>query len=708
MADQQGVTTRSYGEPTVALAKAPEAKQEKELHGWAMDLVNEGHARRRHWEGIWWENLAFYMGDFWVEWDIHKRRLVEPIRKPAHRVRMAVNLAQPAILAMKAKLTKNRPIIDVLARSSSEEDMSSAKVGDKMLNNYVERKFHMPRTRRRMLDWVLICGSGGILVDWDDTAQGEIAVLHDEEGNPIFDPKIIEEWKQKYKDEEKEPNYKKISMGEMIIRAVSPFELIYDFSTNVFDEAEWCIYSHVYDVEEIYRRWGKRVEPNEEALPDVIENRLISRYDLTGKLKEKPVHAQRLAFVHQMWIKPGHPKFPEGLCLVFTKEVVIENTAFNYAHGELPIHWMGNVPYPGTQYPMSIMQALKGPVLELSKTKSQLIENRNLMANPPWLIPKQLQITKELQNRPGLRIEFTYMPNIPEPKPVEMPEMPKYVTDLVDQMKEDIREISGQGETSQGKVPPGARSGVAIAYMQEEDDTRLGPLVQEFEEVTEGVAYQVLRTMAEKYDTPRAVSIYKPFGEPEVFDFMGNMLAGVDSVVCQAGSALPRSKAAKQQFILDLWDRKLEQDPRKVRQYLELSEGEPDEWEVDLAQAEDENHMLREGEDPGVEEWYNHPAHHYIHRNFMKSAEFRRLPEEIKAIYKQHDDEHTRIEQEQSAQMAAQQGGQASPGPGGGEGGAPPGTSVPAAANGQQRPEGPPTQFTAATSPRTLMEGGGP
>lgn len=677
------------------------------LHEWAMALVKEGRMRHRHWEGVWWENIAFYMGDFWVEWDIHKRRLVEPVHKPDHRVRMAVNLAQPAVRTELAKLVKNRPIMDVLSRSADQQDLNAAEVGDKMLNNYVEKKFHMPRVRRRMLTWVLQCGSGGILVDWDDTALGEVDVFHNAEGSPVFDPKLIEEYKQKYKETGEKETYKKIPIGEMIVKELSPFQLLYDFSTNSFDEANWCIVSEVFDVEEVYRRWGVHVIPEPNVIPGIIENRLMGRMDLTGQLKERPIHAQKLCEVHQFWVKPGHPKFPNGLCLVFTKTVVIKESEYEYGHGELPVHWMGHIPLVTTQHSMSVLQQLRGPVLELSKTKSQLIENRNLMANPPWVIAKQLQISKEFQNKPGLRIEFNFMPNVPPPKPVEMPEMPKYVSDMVESLKEDIREISGQGETSQGKVPPGARSGVAIAYLQEEDDTRLGTTVQELEEVMEGVAFQQLRIMAEKYDTPRLVSIRGVGRQAEVFDFTGNMLAGAHGVECQSGSALPRSKAAKQQYILDLWDRKLEQDPRKVRQMLELSEGEPDEWEVDLDQAQRENHELQEGTDPGVLEWYNHPAHHYEHRNFMKSAQFKGLPQETKELFMRHDEEHTHFEQQQAAEMAANQaamqGGQQ--GSEGGGGAPPQGSSAPVGANGQTQVQGPPSQFTSASSPRSLMEG---
>jgi hypothetical protein len=666
------------------IKKPPTSQEDIKLLSWGLALHSEGMGRRRHWEGVWWENMAVYMGDFWVEWDIHKRRLVEPVKRADHRVRIPINLAQPAVRIELAKLTKNRPIMDVLARSSDQTDLNAAKVGDKLLNNYVEREWKMARIRRRMLMWVLTCGMGGMLVDWDETKLGTIDVLLDSGGNPIFDPRAIELYKQQLEAQGQKPTYRQLPQGEIIVKDVSPFEIMWDFSTNHFDDASWCIYSTVMDVEEVYRRWGCHVDADQNALPGIIEQRLIGRFDLTGRLAARPVHVQKMAIIHQLWVKPGHPKFPDGLCLVFNKDCIIKKVAFEYSHGKLPIHMMGHIPFPVSQFPMSILQSLKPPVLELSKTESQLLENRNLMANPPWLIPKQLQITKEIQNRPGMRIEYNYMPNVPEPKPIEMPEMPKYVTDLITILGTQIQEISGQGDVSQGQVPPGARSGVAIAYLQEEDDTRLGVTVQEFEETMADVAYQMLRLMAEKYTTSRTVAIYKNHSDIEIIDFTGSMLAGAQAVVCQAGSALPRSKAAKQQYILDLWDRKIEQDPRKVRQMLELSEGDPDEWEVDIDQAERENQQLQGGDDPGVKEWYNHPAHHYVHRNFMKSATYFDLSPELQQLFEEHDQEHTYYEEQQAAQAT-----QLNAGPGGPP---PPGAAVgnPASAGAQSLPQGPP------------------
>jgi hypothetical protein len=171
----------------------------------------------------------------------------------------------------------------------------------------------------------------------------------------------------------------------------------------------------------------------------------------------------------------------------------------------------------------------------------------------------------------------------------------------------------------------------------------------------ERVAWLDIKTIAEKYDTPRTVRIYRKHSEPEVFDFVGTMLEGVAGVSLQAGSALPRSKAAKQQFILDLWDRKLETDPRKVREMLELNQGEPDPWEVDLDQAERENKKMQAGKPVQALQWHNHAAHRYQHQMYMKSADFDELDAEQQQLWYNHDKEHADFQrQEQQSQMVMQ------------------------------------------------------
>lgn len=626
----------------------------RRLHEWAKSLKQDGRTRRQPHEAQWWENMATWTGDLWAEFDVATNRLVET-RRENHKVRLPINLAQPVVRTEYAKLVKNRPIIDVISKSNDKRDIDAAKVGDKLLNHYCEKHFELPKVRRRALHWVLICGSGGIFVDYDETLLGETEVLVDPQGNAIFDPAMIKSIQRYYRNRHRKPKTMVIPHGELRMKAVSPFQVIWDFSQIYIEDASWLIVSDVYDVDEVWRRWEVEVKPSKKAIPGVMERRLLSKFDLSGLIEWKTGETQQVVEVHRMFIRPGHRYFEYGAEIVFTDDDLIDSTIFPFSHGELPVSMMGHVPLPLSQHPMSVLQAVKPVVLEISKTESQMIENRNLMANPPWVEFRQNRIEGEIQNKPGMRLLIDYMPNVPEPHPIEMPDMPQYVKDLPEILKQHVLEISGQGETSQGRVPAGARSGVAIAYLQEEDDTKLGPTVQEYEEMIERMAGHILWTIAQKYDAPRTITIYKRHSEPEVFDFIGTMLTGVQGVQVQAGSALPRSKAAKQQYILDLWDRKLEQDPRKVREMLELDSGDADEWELAMEQAEREHLRLMKGEQVPVLEWYNHPAHHYVHRRFMISADFEQLDAPIQQVFLAHDQEHSNMEATQQQKQMVQQ-----------------------------------------------------
>jgi hypothetical protein len=641
---------------------------EKKLLDWANSLVEDGRASRRATEAQWWENIATYCGDFWVDFDVHTNKLVEP-SKPDHRVRLPVNLVQPAVRTEYAKLLKNRPLVDCLARSNDQADLHAAEVGDKLLYNYVEKQLHMPRYRRRMLQWVVICGTGGIFVDYDPRAVGEQDVLVDPQGNPIFDQRMIAAIQKYYREKKRAPKTIKVRQGELRHVALSPFQLLWDQSKLEYEDAWYCIISEVFDVDEVYVRWGKEIEGDKNATPGIIERRSLQQWDLTNKLEWQRGDTQRLAEVHRLFVRPGHRYFPDGGEVVFTSNELIEKTNFPFKHGMLPIGITGHVPAPWSRHSFSVIPQVKPLALEVSKTVSQMIENRNLIGNPPWMEYKQNRISGEIQNKPGMRLTIDWHPNVPEPHPIQMPEIPQYVQALVPIMKETIQEVTGQSEVSQGKVPAGARAGVTIAYLQEEDDTKLGPTVQEYEECIERVSWLDLQVIAEKYDAPRTIRIYRKHSDPEVFDFIGTMLEGVAGVVCQAGSALPRSKAAKQQFILDLWDRKIEQDPRRVRQWLELNEGDPDEFEEDINEAERENRKLMQGTPVEVKEWQNHAAHHYKHRQLMKSAQWDELQPPMQQAIEAHDEEHSNFERQAASQQMVQQmmaGGGA-----GGGGGAP-------------------------------------
>jgi hypothetical protein len=114
-------------------------------------------------------------------------------------------------------------------------------------------------------------------------------------------------------------------------------------------------------------------------------------------------------------------------------------------------------------------------------------------------------------------------------------------------------------------------------------------------------------------------------------------------VKVQAGSALPRSRAAMQAFALDLFTMGIETDPRKIKEMLDLGQGQPEEWERDMQQAERENQKMSLGEQQPVKDWFNHMAHLVVHRREMKTIDWENLDPRLQKIYEDHDAMHQKF-----------------------------------------------------------------
>jgi len=195
-------------------------------------------------------------------------------------------------------------------------------------------------------------------------------------------------------------------------------------------------------------------------------------------------------------------------------------------------------------------------------------------------------------------------------------------------------------------------------------------------------------------------------------------------VVCQAGSAMPRYKAARHQYVLELVGMGVLKDPHKIQEMLELGYGEPDDVDKAIAQANRENQMMMQGssmattrpegqEDDSDEEeqsvttavavkaWHNHAIHIQRHGSVMMDEEFDRLSvtrPEIVRLFDEHMAMHSAELQKQ--QMAMQQQLLAAKGAPDG----PPGNSggeVPQSPNGDQpMPDG---SGTGASAPSGMI-----
>jgi hypothetical protein len=188
-------------------------------------------------------------------------------------------------------------------------------------------------------------------------------------------------------------------------------------------------------------------------------------------------------------------------------------------------------------------------------------------------------------------------------------------------------------------------------------------------------ASQVLSRFSQFYTESRIIRFYRRDGKFDAIKFKGADLANNTDVVCQAGSAMPKMKAARQQYTLELVSLGILTDPKEIKEELDLGAGEPDNDDKSIAQADRENNVMLHGMELGmfqldaqaddnavnqavsaavpVKAWMNHALHIQRHTSAMMDEEFDKLAISHPAIPRLFD-EHVALHQQFLAQQQQQ------------------------------------------------------
>lgn len=690
---------------------------------------------RKPYEKIWWDNLALIAGDHWVSWNptngLYMDRDLTWQSDDKKRPKLVLNHALTVKRTELAKITKSRPIMEVMAKSDEAVDIAGARVGENLIDA-IEWKFKRRKNRKQVYSWMLSTGLGAVYVGWDYLDQEEGVrkfIIDPTTGEPTFNQARQDELRELIEAgdiDEADVKIEEYPLGELDFRVYSPFQLLPDENALDFNDCKDLITIDTIDYDVAVGLWPKAGKCRPENVNvGTIEQRNMMRAGLSGMMP-RPAELEHGLKYYTWWCLPNvyrkNSFLRGGFMLRWAQgqHVLEHSRAFPYDDNRLPFAFFQHIPVDASIWPESITQHIRGANLEMDKTVSQLLANKDHMANPMWLIATQHQIHGKIKNVAGSIVRYTHSGNIPPPLPIPGVPMPAQVENLVAALRSQILEISGQGETSRGHLPTGARSGVAVAYLQEEDDSKIAPTT---ENVEDGVAFEcslVLTRVQQFYDTERILPFHRRDGTYDVLKFKGAQLRDNTDVQAMVGSALPKSKTARQAYILELVQLGIERDPSKIKDMLELGQGEPDDLDKAKRQADRENQKMLHGMQRGlfqlaegmddaqvtekinaavpVKGWHNHELHLTRHISIMMDEEFDELTAshpQIVRIFEEHITMHQQILAEQ--QMAEMQALQAAKGAPDG----PPGNSPDAAPNGSQS-----TMMAQSENPDVIGGGG--
>lgn len=538
---------------------------------------------RQELERQWRLNLAFYKGKQWSYIDPNLGRIMsygtEEGQKPRFRVRIIDNQIIIGAQSLLSKLTKTKPVMAATPGSSSDADVKAAQMAEALLEHWWT-EFQMPDVMEEAILWSIVAGQGYWKINWDDQANKSLTFAIDPEtGQPIVDESVKEYKRAEMARMGQELPETTVYLGDIKVEALSPFNVYLDPAAKTFTDCKYAICVHYLTTDEIEGRWGKRLKPDStSADPDTKLPYQSSEDTATPNVKR--------VFVGYFLPQPSLPK---GRYVVWVEKPddILEDGPWKYPTNMLPIVKFPGIRVPGSVYDTSPVEHSIPLQKELNKTSSQIVEYKNLTIKPRVWAPVG-SIRQRITNEPGAVYEFTPIAGL-RPEIEQLPTMPPYVFEHLKNIAASLQNVFSLQEVTEGKVPPNVEAGVAIDLLQEMATDRLAPTIKLIELALARAGNLMLSLAQEYYVEPRLLKIRGSGGSVQVRRFTQADITGGVSVVVEAGSGLPRTRAGRQ---------------ARIQSYVEMGVIKPDHaWKyLDIADLKGISKMFQADEDMAYRE----------------------------------------------------------------------------------------------------------
>lgn len=629
------------------------------------NLNKQAKAARRRFEPEWFLCQAFFQNRQWVKWS--GQGLQQPTLE-GNRITVVENRIAGCVRTELAKMTKSRPVFTVTPTTGDEEDQNAAELGERVMR-YMWRHLKLHELSLKALEWSRICGAGFLKCYWDSTIGDPIQVLVGPDGQVVADP---QSGKPMTGDQQTadmlsqqlgaQIRSKRIAQGDIRVEVRSPFQMFVDPICDSFPEAEWAQEESIKSLEYAQQRYPDKandLKADTPANPGLVESSLSGGYSgQSGDYKGVKIR--------EHWGKPGS-KFPGHYVWCQNTILLADERPFD----SMPYVMLTGIPVPGRLWPMSIVELLRGPQVELNKSLSQMKENANRIGNPTLFVNKMAigdyEQFRDQTMMPGGSYPYDSSMLAPGQLPaqyLEAPPLPEYIADLPQREEQAIEDISGQHEVTNANVPPGVTAASAITLLQEADDTRLGLAIQDYEVQIGRFGQKILSLVANLYTDARTIQLGGDDSAWEIFDFKGAMLRGNTHCEVQAGSAFPQSAAMKQAMATDIMNFLAQSGNaphgRQLAQFLKDREmGGAEVLVQDYTRTETqvnrENSLMSLGTQLPINDYDDDQGHVDGHTEFQRAARYATFSPQIQQIFEQHVNEHRqRLSQIQQQELQNQ------------------------------------------------------
>lgn len=576
--------------------------------------------------------LAYYAGKQWIGMSKASKSLV-PLPPEPGQVQYTANRLMPIVRTEQAKVLRNKLTQTVVPASSEESDIRSAKIAEKVVS-WLEYELDLQDVDQEVVLWALVTRIGFVIPTWDTKAGAIIG-------------------KDKLGD---------IHEGQPRVDVCSLFEVFWDTSVSNWADVRFVGVERIRSVEWVKSVYGVDVPPEEGLMVTNVFDGKLSALSGDG-LGMEGFKAENCTRVKHLWQAPC-VEYPKGRLIITASGLELsyqEDIGFgaeDKTEREVPVFPMIHIRIPGRVIGTCSVEQCMPIQREYNTSRSQIIENKNLMANPKWAVEMNSLPGQEITREAGQVLQYTA--GAQPPIMLQPASLGADVDKNIERCLEEFMFISGQQEVSHGATPTGVTAGIAIQMLQEQDDTKLAPTIQQFARFKRKYLSYLLKMVRYRFTEQRTVKLVGQNSRTDAITFRGSDLTSTD-VRFEDISATQLTKAGKQQFVVEMINAGVLDpvaDKNLILRVLELGITDElyDAFEIDIQQALNENSRWAKGDfDTITRDFFNHEVHVAQHNKFRKGDEYTMLLPDMQELVDAHVDEH--LNYLMQAMMPAQPGG---------------------------------------------------
>lgn len=527
-----------------------------------------------------------------------------------------------------SQMTRFAPAIAVIPPNSEYNDRIAAKLS----KAFIDYLFYVNDIDEILEDCARQCrifGESFCFIEWNATkgdyhpsvseanALGIRVPLLDREGNPV----LGSDGEQLYIDN-------KPRVGDVDYNVVLPWHVFVQ-PKEKWKDVEWAIKVKAVDIDVLKAQYpDKADEIDDQATSNEYSVDYLSADTNFNEILQFEIYHKSTEFLDK------------GRYIKLIPGTVLENKDSPYSHGELPLVRLTNIDLPGELHGASFFQNILLLQVVLNNLYSLAYTNISLGSHLYWMVPNSANIDPaKLRNSASL-IKYNGMI---APKIESFKTVGTEIFQLIEMVEEKISSISGRQPISQGVVPPGVEAGIAMTFLEEQENQRANTDIKKHNAFIKKLARLSLATAGDMYkaEDGRTVRIVGKNNAFSVKALDVAKLGGPYDIRVQRTTALSESKAGRLSQILALEGRFPGMLPREqVLDMLDLANDQKfyDMATVAVQAAESENELMLEGGTVQAPERYEELIVHWqSHVKFIQSRSFKEdVPPDKKQLFYQH------------------------------------------------------------------------